>query len=168
MAKRHTALFTELTDASTRIMVALTGQDKMHFIKESVFLSINSQIRAFHCESGGIVGFDQNGVIAAFQYDNVQSPKLYEYYPNTTFLNEVINGRWMDNEISFAGFVHSHLHNNQISPQDISYCREILNLNSFMEFVLAGIIDLSSKTDSVKWYEVLEDSVNECEIQILD
>lgn len=102
---------------------------------------------------GGIIGIDKNGLICEFQYDNSVSYNCFEYRPNTEFLNKIINYDWSEREISFAGFVHSHPHNSIISDADIKYAQKIMKANE-MKNILMGILDLSGKSEVIKWYRI--------------
>ena len=110
-------------------------------------------IKSVRFESGGIIGIDKNGTICEFQYDNPLSNNIYEYYPNTSFLNSIINESWAKKGIAFTGFVHSHPNNSDISPADINYACKIIELNG-MDSILIGIVNLSVKTEVIKWYIV--------------
>ena len=48
----------------------------------------------------------------------------------------MINENWKQNNIEFAGFVHSHLNNIEISQQDIKYAKSILLTNKFMTYII--------------------------------
>lgn len=145
-------------------MDAQIGKDNFLLIKKDTFIQICSSIKKNHHETGGIVGTDSNGMITAFQFDKINNPELFEYYPNTSFLNNVINNIWSNVNVSFIGFVHSHLHNDCISQQDIDYGREILKENKFLSNILIGIIDLSKKTHCIKWYKIDENSIFEVNV----
>lgn len=66
----------------------------------------------------------------------------------------MINEDWKQNNIEFAGFVHSHLNNIEISQQDIKYAKSILLTNKFMTYIILGIVNLNSGKDFVKWYKL--------------
>jgi len=149
MEKLHTVLYIEHTDALIKIMVVQIGADNSIQIKNDVYNEICHTLRKYPYETGGIIGTDERGVITAFQFDNIQNMSLYEYCPNTEFLNKVINDRWDKKNIKFIGFVHSHLHNSECSPQDVEYARQILKANRQINSILLGIVSLES--NSIKW-----------------
>lgn len=132
-------------------MAVRIGKDNTIHIKNDVFNEICKTLKYYRYETGGIIGADENGVISAFQFDNIQNPKMYEYYPNTDFLNRVINREWKEKNITFAGFIHSHLHNCKISQDDIKYARLILKSNTYINNILIGILDLSKDMNELTW-----------------
>lgn len=130
-------------------MVVQIGADNSIQIKNDVYNEICHTLRKYPYETGGIIGTDERGVITAFQFDKIQNMALYEYCPNTEFLNKVINGRWNKRNINFIGFVHSHLHNSECSRQDVEYARQILKTNKHINSLLLGIFNL--EINSIKW-----------------
>ena len=135
-------------------MAVLIGKDNSIQINEDVFNTICKTLKRYHYETGGIIGTNENGVVSMFQFDYIQNPNFYEYYPNIKFLNRVINEEWKNKSISFVGFVHSHLHNCEISKQDIEYARHILANNKSYNTIILGIVDLSKKSDFICWYSI--------------
>ena len=134
-------------------MVALTGADDQTFIDKAVFDKIRACLGRSHYETGGILGMS-NGMINAFEFDIYSGHELFEYYPTADFFESVINGVWAGTNISFCGFVHSHLHNNVISEQDALYTRETLRANKQINTLIMGIYDLSAKKQPLRWYSV--------------
>ena len=132
-------------------MAVQIGKDNTLRIKEDVFNKICKTLKRYHYETGGIVGIDENGVISEFQFDDIQNPKMYEYWPNIKFLNRVINKEWKENNITFGGFIHSHLHNCEISQNDIKYARSILESNTNINNILIGVLDLSKNMNEITW-----------------
>ena len=124
------------------------------FIYKNVVNKIFSSVKQYKYETGGIIGVNKNGEIVEFQFDNYHSPNLFEYSPNICFLNRVINEKWKQQNIEFAGFVHSHLNNSEISQQDIEYAREVLSVNKCVNGIILGIVMLNEKKDFIKWYQV--------------
>ena len=147
-------------------MDVLTGANKPISIKKDVYYEICCLLKEHHYESGGIIGM-KNDEVAKFQFDSFASKKLFEYYPNTDFLEKIINESWSQNEVSFAGIVHSHLHNDNISQQDILYSRRIIEANRSITELRMGIVDLSKQNDLIRWYLVTRHSVSECKTVLL-
>lgn len=143
------------------------GKDDNLYILKNVHDEIISFICRNHYETGGIIGFDENGVVSAFQPDQIKNPDLYEYHPNIVFLNKILQDDWGKSKISFAGFVHSHLHNDSLSREDVAYGRKILQKNSFLPYVLMGIIDLSREQCDIKWYCVKRADYHEQHMEVL-
>ncbi len=139
-------------------MVVQTGQDKKIHIKEEIFGKICASISKNRYETGGIIGINSRGIVCAFQLDHITTAYPYEYRTNTRFLNDVIE-RWAKVGITFAGIVHSHMHNNCISREDIEYAREILKANEFMKDIIMGIIDLSGEAEYIEWYLINAETV---------
>lgn len=140
-------------------MAVQTGPDK---IRKTIYEQICKHIRQYRFETGGIIGVNEQRIICDFRFDNIISPAKYEYLPNTHYLNEIINSVWMEKNISFVGFVHSHLHTDNISQQDINYVREILKVNSFLEHILVGVINLEDKDDCIRWFLISMECVCDC------
>lgn len=151
--RQHTAHCIELTDVLTKIMDVQIGRDNTIHIKKDILDEIFLSLKQYNYETGGIIGVNERGVIAAFQFDKTHSYNPFEYCPNVDFLNQVINDIWTKENVEFVGFVHSHLHNAQVSRQDILYSRKILKANTFLDDILVGILDLSKQT-VIKWYVV--------------
>lgn len=147
-------------------MVVLTGANKPISIKKDVYYEICRLLKEHHYESGGIIGM-KNDEVVKFQFDSFGSKKLFEYYPNTDFFEKIINENWSKNGILFAGIVHSHLHNGNISQQDILYSRRIIEANMSIAELLMGIVDLSKQNDLIRWYLVTRHSVSECKKVLL-
>lgn len=147
-------------------MDVLTGVGKQLFIKGTVFDKICETLGNNACETGGVIGF-VGDTISEFEFDKYSSHELYEYYPNTVFFEKIINDKWEEKNVSFAGIVHSHLYNSAISNQDITYCREIINANSLFDKMILGILDISASHKLVKWYLISEDAVEEQKITVV-
>lgn len=139
------------------------GRDKSLFLSKITHLQICSEIKKYPYESGGIIGTNSKGIITSFEFDKPYVISKHEYYPNISFLKNIINDKWLESKTAFVGFVHSHLHNYKISQQDIKYAREILTVNSFLNDILIGIINLSDNVDLVKWYLINKESVAKIE-----
>lgn len=117
-------------------------------------------------ETGGIIGASNN-IIDTFQLDESKFCKKYEYIPNIQYLSKIINNDWNRKNISFLGFVHSHLHNSKLSYEDIKYAREIIKANEKISEILLGVVDLSCVEDRIDMYAVEEKEVIECVTKII-
>lgn len=147
-------------------MDVLTGVSKQLFIKKTVFDEICKDLSNYTYETGGVLGL-VNDTISEFEFDQNSSRELYEYYPNTAFYERIINEKWKENNVTFAGIVHSHLYNNIISNQDITYCREIINANSLFDKMILGIFNLSESHQIIRWYLIREDVLEEQKIKVV-
>ena len=100
---------------------------KTVFFEKSVYNKILEILGTKKPELGGMLGVsEEQNLITTFVFDNNARVNHVEYNPNTKFLNSVINGKWADEEISFAGFVHSHPgHFNRLSGADVEYAARI-------------------------------------------
>ena len=145
-----TANYIEHTGVSIKIMAVLIGKDNTIHIKRDVLDEMFLSIKQHNYETGGIIGVDKKGVISAFQFDETLSSNLFEYHPNVDFLNQVINEKWVNENIEFVGFVHSHLNNDDLSLQDTIYARDILKENCCLENILIAIINLSVKENQME------------------
>lgn len=133
-------------------MVVQIGKDNTIQIKKDVLNEIFLLIKQHNYETGGIIGVNKKGVISAFQFDETLSSNPFEYCPNVDFLNQVINKKWTKQNIKLVGFVHSHLHNDTLSNQDVIYAREILKENSCLNNILIGIINLDENKNHMEMY----------------
>ncbi len=153
MVSLLTANYIEYIDVLIKTMVVRIGKDKKICIKKDVLDQICNTLRKYRYETGGIIGSDSREVISCFQFDRIAKSCLHEYYPNISFLNNIINRIWSKSDIEFIGFVHSHLNNDDLSPQDIKYAQEILTVNDNMDYILIGVINLNVN-NNIKWYIV--------------
>lgn len=139
------------------------GADEPLWINRHLICEICTCIKHDEYETGGIIGVDEDGIIKKFQFDKNSSKDLYEYYPNTVFLEYVVNTIWANDNIKLAGIIHSHFNNDEISQQDIYYAREIIKANSCFPSIIIGIINQRNIRDEIKWYRVNMESV--CELK---
>ena len=123
-------------------------------ISEAVYSEMLSFFRSYNdgCEHGGIIGCDTTGRICAFYPDRGGTdPSPRFYCPDTGVLEGVINREWAKSGIVFAGIVHSHPYDTDLSAEDIKYFRKLLELNNDIKGVVAGIVRVCEKI-IVKWY----------------
>lgn len=79
-------------------------------------------------ETGGILG-EIEGVICRFQFDlGIEQKDRDMYIPNIDFLNRVLE-KWYKENVTFAGFIHSHKDNNILSSADIYFAEKIMIAN---------------------------------------
>ncbi len=135
-------------------MAVQIGKDNTIYIQKDILDKIFLSIKQYNYETGGIIGVNKEGVIFAFQFDETQSLNPFDYCPNVDFLNQVINEKWTKQNIEFVGFVHSHLHNDTLSMQDIIYARDILKENSCLANILIGVINLCESDNQMEMYLV--------------
>ena len=135
-------------------MVVQIGKDKVVKIKKNISRKICRELQSHSYETGGIIGVNSEGVICEFQIDDIYRPCIHEYYPNVEFLNRIINSEWSKRDIRFVGFVHSHLNNDKLSRQDYIYGKRILDNNKMLNFLLLGIVNLSSYSPNIKWWVI--------------
>ena len=139
------------------------GANNQIFIKQIIIDKIRCSLGKYNYETGGIIGLSNNTIVE-FEFDAYSPHEQYEYYPTTDFFEEIINKEWRSKNISFIGIVHSHKHNNRISVQDISYCREIIKANDEIEELIIGVLDLSDEDHRLKWFSVNLLSAEETDI----
>lgn len=142
------------------------GKDNIIFISRNVLNKIFSTIRQYGYETGGIIGINTNGEIVEFHFDKPYKPNLFEYCPNVCLLNQIINGDWKQNNIEFAGFVHSHLNNSEISQQDVKYVKSVLLTNKCISYIILGIVNLNVGKNFVKWYKLDRETYLELNVYI--
>ena len=75
----------------------------------------------------------------------------FEYSPNVAVLNSRMIKLIKEENLDFAGFVHSHLNNALISKEDKEYMQEILTALS-ADSILCGVFNTA--TAELRWYEV--------------
>lgn len=133
------------------------------FVTKGVADSILRHCSSLECERGGIIGKNSDGVIVCF-FPDLSPYKATDltYVPNVETLSQVINGAWNEAGIFFAGFVHSHLNNDALSPADIAYMRKILKATA-SERVLCGIVcaKKEKRDRNIRWYLVKSNAVME-------
>lgn len=134
-------------------MVVPVGRDNQICIDKIVIDKICHSLSKHNYETGGILG-SRDDVIVEFEFDTYSSHELYEYYPATDFLEKIINEDWRRKNISFVGMIHSHMHNSEISTQDIAYCQEIIKANDSFNELIIGVLDLSDENNQIAWYSV--------------
>lgn len=99
------------------------------YMSEDVYDQIMQELATKKPELGGMLGWtEEQNVIDAFVFDKDAKVDSAEYYPNTAFLNTILNGSWQENGICFGGFVHSHPGNfNRPSMADVEYAIRIMD-----------------------------------------
>ena len=122
-------------------------EDKM---KEDIYKEIHRALSAMPPETGGILG-SRDGQILSFYFDEKGSCSEKQYVPDVDTLNRQIQ-MWQKEEIEFAGIVHSHWENEQLSAQDLRYAREVVR--AFGYAILMGVYVYN--TGKLFLYEVSE------------
>lgn len=98
-------------------------------------------------EHGGMMGV-QGDVVCAFYEDCNAHCTEISYMPDVATLNCIIES-WSVRGISFAGIIHSHAQNKQLSKEDIAFARCILASNGQLESILfATVIRTKTQQDS--------------------
>ena len=96
-------------------------------ISNSVLEAIILETACSDCEKGGIIGWKNQGFIDTFFLDKFpESANVRSYTPNIKSLENTINISWKESEISFCGFVHSHMNTSYPSEADL----ELMNFYS--------------------------------------
>lgn len=104
-------------------------------------------------EAGGILG-RKDDRITCFYYDEKGSRSEKRYTPDIDTLNQQI-WTWQANDIAFAGIVHSHWTNEQLSAQDLRYARQVVH--AFGYPICMGVYVYTTK--KLYMYRVSEDAV---------
>jgi proteasome lid subunit RPN8/RPN11 len=122
-------------------------------------------------ELGGILGFtEEQDLITSFVFDKDARVNSVEYNPNTEFLDTVINDKWTKDNISLAGFVHSHPGNfNRLSSADIEYAVRICK-EFDLKYLFMPIVTSSTDSEaSITGYIVTEENkIIDCDIETMD
>ena len=93
-------------------------------IYKEIYNALMNNYPSFPPEVGCIIG-SQNGIIMTFIFDNGVKVSANTYTPNTEFLNDTIS-KWQENEIDFAGLIHSHYKDINLSNSDIESINKIM------------------------------------------
>lgn len=115
--------------------------------KIRVLSKISAEIHSFLSDSiiekGGVIFTNGDNTIVKF------TPDLYScnctetsYTPDTKKLSEIINNTVSDGKLFFAGFVHSHPNNSNLSDEDIAYVRKVLSAIQSPSLI-CGIFDIT-------------------------
>ncbi len=104
-------------------------------------------------ETGGILGCKDDR-LTCFYYDERGSRSEKRYTPDVDTLNQQI-WTWQANDIAFAGIVHSHWTNEQLSAQDLRYARQVVR--AFGYPIWMGVYVYTTK--KLYMYRVSEDDI---------
>lgn len=122
-----------------------TKKDKKTiYISKSVYDSIINVLGREKPELGGMLGYTRKqDYIDTFVFDVNAAVDYAEYTPNIDYLNQVIEEDWYENDISLAGFVHSHPGDfNRLSYADIEYAQRIMQAFN-MNYIFMPIVTSS-------------------------
>lgn len=143
---------------------------KTVFFEKSVYNQILEILGTKKPELGGMLGFsEEQNLITDFVFDDNARVNHVEYNPNTKFLNSVINGKWADEGISVAGFVHSHPgHFNRLSGADVEYAARICKELDMQYLVMPIVTSSADSETSITGFLVTRDEgVLPCNIEVL-
>ena len=94
-------------------------------ILRNIYLEMLNKFPVPPPEQGGILGM-KNGVICEYYHDDYSSvTDRAVYEPDVNVLNQIIE-EWYENDIQFAGVIHSHLiGQNTLSSGDKDYIKKL-------------------------------------------
>lgn len=115
-------------------------------IQQKVYSDIVDAMKSSIKESGGIIGSKGN-IITVFEFDRTCT--VGEYIPDTFKLNAIIK-KWYQNDILFAGLVHSHYSNKYLSYADIEYAKNIITSNSLDRIIMLVYVHENNKLYAYK------------------
>ena len=100
-------------------------------------------------EDGGILGM-KDDVIVSFCFDKGNNEQ--EYVINVSKFSQILE-EWDKEDISFAGFIHSHPGNGKGEPsiQDFMYLRKFMKANELDE-ILFPIVYLKNEEKTIQFY----------------
>lgn len=144
---------------------------KVVYLEQGVMKRIMGILGKRKPELGGMLGFtEEQELVSHFVFDENARVNTVEYNPNTKFLNKVLNKRWSKENISLAGFVHSHPGNfNRLSFADIEYAARICQ-EFDMEYLFMPIVTSAADSQaSITGYIVTREAqVFDCDIEVMD
>lgn len=123
-------------------------------VRHEVLRQIYEEIGTRPAEHGGVLGGDlESGIVTHFWFDEQAHRSGSIYTPEIDRVNELIDGPWKEQGISFFGFGHSHpVHCRHLSAGDEKYIREILRAKKSLNRLLVPIV--ISEADGAE-YELL-------------
>ena len=108
-------------------------------IYKEIYNNLMTNYPSFPPEVGCIIG-SQNGIIMTFIFDKGIKVSANTYTPNTEFLNDTIS-QWQENEIDFAGLIHSHYKDINLSNSDIESINKIMfNMPQWLDTLYFPIV----------------------------
>ena len=137
---------------------------------KSTYDSIGATLGSIKPEQGGILGADnEEGIINYFVHDKTARVGAASYTPNTLFLNDVINGEWFDNNVTFIGFIHSHPGNfYYLSDADVEYAVRIMKALDY-ETLVMPIVTVRKKSFDIHFYVVdVVGNIHDCDFEMID
>ena len=124
----------------------------MYRMKKEVYEKILETIGIAQIESGGIIG-KKNGVICKFYFDDSETRYTDKYVPDFIKLNKIIE-KWYDDEIFFAGIVHSHPNSCAVpSKEDEVYVSKLMENNSDLNSILFPIVTKYKGVATITFFE---------------
>lgn len=138
---------------------------------KSAYAKIQETLGTLKPEQGGILGIsNEEDIVDFFVHDKKADVGTYEYSPNVSYIDEVINNEWAPNGIEFVGFIHSHPYgSSRLSSADIQYAKRIMKAFglSYLFMPLAN----SNQDASFQihgYYVQKKGTVIPCEIEVVD
>ena len=121
-------------------------------ITRRIFDEIVATVGAEEPETGGALG-SKNGVVCRFYFDEAATRDKGKYTPDTDSINEKI-AAWQDEDISFAGLVHSHPNGcNQLSFEDEASIKAIFDASELISRLYFPIITVMDNKITMTVYK---------------
>ena len=144
-------------------MIIVTMNNRIILIRKDIF---NNIIDSFDLidEDGGILGC-QDDVITTFFFnkgDNKDS-----YHIDIQLFSDVLD-EWEKDNISFAGFIHSHVDGKgEPSIYDLIYLRKFMKMNDELEEILFPIVYKKNDMKVIKFFVFKNNEFIECDYSLV-
>ena len=146
-------------------MIGMSAVNKILHISKECNEAIVSAMASLPPEVGGILGTKTEGIITAFSFDKGRDNSTEFYIPDVTILNQVIRS-WKQNDIKFAGMIHSHLRGRkQLSASDVEYAKKIMRSMSIDKLYML-IIDTDTKEYDITAFEFVGNNEEHSEVKL--
>lgn len=123
-------------------------------ITENVWECIKNSVKHSSVEQGFALGCTSrlDRIDVCEQISAVQAG-VYFYSPNAKDATETV-GRWLENDICFCGFIHSHRTNKrEFSEPDIQFAKDLL-ANFWMPYLWFGLLVITEQQKELLFYKL--------------
>lgn len=139
-------------------MIIVTMNNRTILIKKEIYKRIINSFDLIN-EDGGILGY-QDGVIAAFFFDKGKGKDSYQI--NVQSFSHILD-EWENNNISFAGFIHSHVDGKgEPSIYDLIYLKKFMKMNDELDELLFPIVYRKNDVKTIKFFVFKSNEFIEC------
>lgn len=111
-------------------------------IAQKVYEELSQAFCASFSETGGMFGETEKGIVA-FYFDRSGISRTDSYEPDIETMNRILE-EWNRQGIFFAGLVHTHKKNRNLSQFDLDYGEKLVSV--FQRAVVLGVFVTETKT----------------------